>query len=92
MKDQFTSGLIPNQWAEALAEGCEAGAAAFTALRIAKVPSNKGMSCCFLNWIPATKFHMKSGRKLTYVNWLRRDGARVAAAYDYDDVLLRRRA
>ncbi len=66
------------------------GAIAATALTIAKVPSYKGMSCCFLNCIPATKFHMKSGKKSW--NRLLRDGARVAAMTNHDDVLLRRRA
>ena len=68
------------------------GAVAGTALFIAQYPSSKGMSCCFLNCIPATKFHMKSGEKFTDVNYLRRDGARVAAEFDDHDVLLRRRA
>ncbi len=35
------------------------GAFAGTARFIAEYPSYKGMSCYFLNWISATKFHMK---------------------------------
>jgi hypothetical protein len=35
---------------------------------------------------------MKTGRKVTHGNYLLRDGAIVAAALDYFDVLLRRRA
>jgi hypothetical protein len=46
----------------------------------------------FLSWIPATKFHIKTGKKLTGPNRLLRDGARVEAKYDDDDVLLRRSA
>ncbi len=68
------------------------GAGAATALRIAVYTSYKGMSCYFLNLIPATKFHMKTGKKLTYNNDLLRDGASIAAKYDNNDVLLRRRA
>jgi hypothetical protein len=56
-----------------------------------KDPSFKGMSCYFLNWIPATKSHMKTGRKLTDYNTLHRDGATVATGFN-DDVLLRWRA
>ncbi len=36
------------------------GAGAVTALGIAAVPSYKGMSCCFLNCIPATESHWKT--------------------------------
>ena len=75
--------------------GCDAlvfsdGAVAATAL--ADNPSYKGMSCCFLNCIPATKFHMKSGKKKSTWNRLQLDDARVAAMFDNNDVLLRRRA
>jgi hypothetical protein len=35
---------------------------------------------------------MKTGEKFTGFNCLLRDGARVAAKYDTNDVLLRRRA
>jgi hypothetical protein len=66
------------------------GAGAGTALGIASYPCNRGMSCYFLSWIPATKSHMKTGKKWTVINGLLRDGARVAARYDYEDVLLRR--
>ena len=72
------------------------GGAAGTALGIAEYPSNKSMSC-FLNWISATKSHMKTGKKWN-LSRLLCDGARVAATNDADagcgsgDVLLRRRA
>ena len=67
------------------------GAAAGTALRIKEVPSDKGMSCYFLNWIYATKYHMRTGKKLPG-NSLLRDGDRIAAEHDIYDVLPRWRA
>jgi hypothetical protein len=69
------------------------GAIAATALHIAEYPSAKGMSCYFLNCIPATNSHMKTGKKMTFpVNHLLRDGVRVATKAANYDVLLRRRA
>ncbi len=48
------------------------------------------------DWIPETKSHKKTGKKLTSIgNLLLRDGARVAAKCDNTvsrDVLVRRRA
>ena len=67
------------------------GATAATALLIAEYPSRKGMCVVFLNWIPATKSHMKTGNK-RITNDLLCDGARVATIGDDYDVLLRRRA
>ncbi len=45
----------------------------------------------FLNWIPATKSHVKTGQKCEDFSHLYRDGDEVRAEWDNEDVLLRRR-
>ncbi len=66
------------------------GACAATAVSIAENRSRKGMSCNILNWIPATKSHIRIGSIWNGENLLRR-GARVAAQLFDEDILLRKR-
>ena len=64
------------------------------ALTQRRINALMGMSCYFLNWIPKTQSHVKTGKKFTGVNRLLRVGARVAALGDGHtgyDVLLRRK-
>jgi hypothetical protein len=67
------------------------GAISVSALGIDDIPSRQGMLFYLLNWISATKSHMKTGVKFAG-SFLLRDGARVAAKGAWDDVLVRKRA